>query len=269
MRAGKAALGEACRTPSTMKGSVYLVAGVGSGLGTAVTALLASRGETVVAAARRAESLAPLEAHGRTHGWSLFPFVGDLSKAEDVDRLVRTTLREAGPLDGACLQTGRWVTGDPLLHKTTDREWTEGLQSNLEAIFRVGRAVLPLFLERRQGSLVLISAADPVRWSGNVAYCVAKGGLVDLAHKLARDYRPYGIRVNAVLPGNMEHGIASLDPPDPAAPIPLRDSSGRGAWEVARLVVYLLGREGRWITGAAIPVDGGRSTFAPEPTSSP
>ncbi len=247
-----------------MKGSVYLVAGVGSGLGSAVTALLASRGATVVAVARRPESLAPVEAHARRRGWSVLPFLGDLSQAPDVDRLVNTTLKEAGPLEGACLQTGRWIAGDTLLHKTTDREWTEGLQSNLEAIFRVGRAVLPLLLERQRGSLVLVSAADRVRWSGNVAYCVAKGGLVDLTRKLARDYRSYGIRVNAVLPGTMEHDLPSLDPPDPARPLLLSNASGSGSWEVARMVGYLLGDEGRWITGATIPVDGGYSTFGTE-----
>ena len=252
-----------------MNGRVYLVAGVGSGLGSAVTALLASRGATVVAVARRSESLAAVEAQGRVRGWSLRPFVGDLSKEEDVDRLVRTVVKEAGPLDGACLQTGRWIAGDTLLHKTTDREWTEGLQSNLEAIFRVGRAVLPLLMERRRGSLVLISAADRVRWSGNVAYCVAKGGLVDLTRKLARDYRPYGIRVNAVLPGTMEHDLPSLDPPDPSGPLALKDASGSGAWEVARMVSYLLGDEGRWISGSAIPVDGGYSTFGAEPPPAP
>ena len=251
-----------------MKGRVFLVAGVGSGLGSAVTALLASQGATVVAVARRRDSLAPVEAHARARGWALRPFLGDLSEAEDVDRLVSTALKEAGPLDGACLQTGRWIAGDTLLHKTTDQEWTEGLRSNLDAIFRVGRAVLPLLLERRRGSLVLVSAADRVRWSGNVAYCVAKGGLVDLTRKLARDYRPYGVRVNAVLPGTMEHDLPSLDPPDVGRPLPLANASGSGSWEVARMVSYLLGDEGRWITGATIPVDGGYSTFAAEPASS-
>ena len=191
------------------KGKVYLVAGVGSGLGSAVANLVASSGATVVAAARSPKTLSTLESHARQRGWSIHPFQGDLSQPADVDRLRQILQGEFGPLEGASLQTGRWVPGDTLLHKTTDEEWSRGVSDNLDAIFRVSRVIIPLLLERKRGSVVLVSAADRVRWSGNVAYCVAKGGLVDLTRKLARDYRPYGIRFNAVLPGTMEHELPS------------------------------------------------------------
>ena len=251
------------------KGKVYLVAGVGSGLGSAVASLLASSGATVVATARSPKVLSRLESHAHQRGWSIHPFQGDLSLSADVDRLRQVLQGEFGPLEGASLQTGRWVPGDTLLHKTTDEEWSRGISDNLDAIFHVSRAIIPLLLERKRGSVVLVSAANRVRWSGNVAYCVAKGGLVDLTRKLARDYRPYGIRFNAVLPGTMEHELPSLDPPEPSTPFPLKNASGSGAWEVARTIRFLLGDEARWITGATIPVDGGFSTFGPESLHGP
>ena len=180
------------------KRKVYLVAGVGSGLGSALASLLASSGATVVATARSAKTLSPLESHAHQRGWSIHAFQGDLSQPPDVDRLRQLLQGEFGPLEGASLQTGRWVPGDTLLHKTTDEEWTRGISDNLDAIFRVSRAIIPLLLERKRGSVVLVSAAERVRWSGNAAYCVAKGGLVDLTRKLARDDRTYGIRFKAV-----------------------------------------------------------------------
>ena len=250
-------------------GKVYLVAGAGSGLGSAVTSILASSGATVVATARSVNTLSTLKSHAHLRGWSVRTFQGDLSQPTDVDRLRRLLQGEFGPLEGASLQTGRWVPGDTLLHKTTDEEWSRGISDNLDAIFHVSRAIIPLLLERKRGSVVLVSAADRVRWSGNVAYCVAKGGLVDLTRKLARDYRPYGIRFNAVLPGTMEHELPSLDPPEPSTPFPLNNASGCGAWEVARTIQFLLGDEARWITGATIPVDGGFSTFGPESLHGP
>ena len=176
---------------------------------------------------------------------------------------------EFGRIDGVSLTTGRWVPGDTLLHRTTDAEWSMGISDNLDAIFQVGRAVLPGMVERRSGALVIVSAAERVRHSGNVAYCVAKGGLVDLTHKLAHDYRPFGIRVNAVLPGNMEHTVDPASPPRVDGPFSLRDESGAGAWEVARTIAFLLSDMSRWTTGAVLTVDGGLSTGGQEPLPGP
>ncbi|MHB1435761.1 MAG: SDR family NAD(P)-dependent oxidoreductase [Thermoplasmata archaeon] len=248
-----------------MPPKVYLVTGVGSGLGSAVVGQLASRGAEVVAAARSKETLEKLGVHARSRGWKVTAFIGDLAAPGVAEQLVETLRSRGGRLDGASLQTGRWIAGDPLLHQTTDAEWTDGIRSNLEAVFRAARAVLPLFLAQGHGSLVLISAAERVRLSGNASYCTAKGGLIDLARKLGRDYRPAGIRVNVVLPGTMEHDLPSFDPPAADPGLKLRDAVGVGAWEVARTVGFLLGEESRGITGAAIPVDGGYSLHGREP----
>ncbi len=247
-----------------MEPKVYLVTGVGSGLGSAVVGQLASRGAEVVAAARSKEQLEKLGAHAQRRGWKLTTFQGDLAAPGVAEQLVETLNRQGGRLDGASLQTGRWIAGDTLLHRTTDAEWTDGIRSNLEAVFRTARAVLPRFQAQGHGALVLVSATERVRLSGNASYDTAKGGLIDLTRKLARDYRPDGIRVNAVLPGTMEHELPSFDPPTPDGPLKLRNAVGVGAWEVARTIGFLLGDESRWITGAAIPIDGGYSLHGRE-----
>lgn len=248
-----------------MNSKVYLVTGVGSGLGSAVVAQLASGGAEVIAAARSSGPLEKLRGHAEPRGWKLTPFYGDLAAPGVAEELVETIRQRGGRIDGASLQTGRWIGGDTLLHRTTDAEWADGLRSNLEATFRVARAILPLFLAQGHGALVLVSAADRVRMAGNASYCTAKGGLVDLTRKLAHDYRPLGIRVNAVLPGTMEHDLPTFDPPYPGTALKLRNAVGVGAWEVARTIGFLLGDESRWITGAAIPIDGGYSLHGREP----
>lgn len=248
-----------------LNGRVFLVAGVGTGLGTAVVSLLASDGATVVGVARSSKALEPVAAHARERGWQFTARTADIARQSDVDALVRSVVQELGHLDGVSINVGHWVPGESLLHKMSEEEWSVAIRDNLDPIYRLGRATLPHLMERGRGSLVAISAATAVRWAGSAAYHAAKGGLMDLIPRLARDYRPYGIRVNAVLPGSMGRGIVDLDPPTVAAPIPLTDETATSPWEVGRAVRYLLTDESRWITGALLVVDGGASTGGAEP----
>jgi 3-oxoacyl-[acyl-carrier protein] reductase len=247
------------------KGKVILVAGVGPGLGTAVVSLLAATGATVIGLARSRSSLEPLQKHAETRGWTVRAATADVRVQSEVDAAVSHVLSEFGRLDGVSINVGHWITGDTLLHRTTEEEWSSGLHDNLDALHRIGRAALPAMIKQGHGSVVIVSAAERVRRVGNPSYCAAKGGLVDLTLKLAADYRPLGIRFNAVLPGDMESHLAGFDPPEIGAPIPLRDNAGADAWQVARAIGYLLLDAGEWVTGALLTVDGGQSTGGLEP----
>jgi 3-oxoacyl-[acyl-carrier protein] reductase len=249
------------------KGKVALVAGVGAGLGSAVVSLVASTGATVVALARSRSSLEPLEKYAEKRGWSFRAATADMRVQAEVDAVVDRVLKEFGRLDGLSINVGHWITGDTMLHQTTEEEWSTGLHDNLDAIHRLGRAALPLMMKQGHGSMVLVSAALRVRRVGNPSYCAAKGGILDLTEKLAGDYRRFGIRVNAVLPGDMESHLESLEPPEMRAPVPLLTNAGVDAWQVARAIRYLLLEEGEWVTGALLTVDGGQSTGGSEPSS--
>jgi len=247
------------------KGKVILVAGVGPGLGSAVVSLLAATGATVVGLARSRSSLDPLQKHAQSRGWSFRAATADLRVQAEVNTVVDEVMAEFGRLDGVSVNVGHWISGDTLLHRTTEEEWSSGLHDNLDAVHRVGRAVLPPLIKQGRGSVVLVSAAERVRRLGSPSYCAAKGGIIDLTQKLAADYRPFGVRFNAVLPGNMEHELETLDPPETGVAVPLRDNAGVDAWQVARAIQYFLLEEGAWITGALLTVDGGQSTGGAEP----
>ena len=244
---------------------VFLVAGVGSGLGTALVSLLAADGATVVGVARSLKALEPIQAHARTRGWQVAARTANFQDQSEVDRVVRSVLDEFGQIHGVSINVGHWDGGGTLLHQMSDEAWSAGIRENLDPVYRVGRATLPHFMERKGGSLVVVSAAPAVRWSGSSSYCAAKGGLADLVPMLARDYRSYGIRVNGVLPGAMGNQLQGLDPPAAGSPMSLRDSPPNAPWEVARVIRYLLSDESRWVTGSLYQVDGGLSAGGAEP----
>lgn len=247
------------------QGPVVLVAGVGSGLGSAVVSVLASRGATVVGIARGKEALQSLSEHAARGGWSFSAETAELGSAPEVKAMVERVLARHGRIDGLAATAGKWVVGPGLLHETTDAQWSEGLHGNVDGAFHLARAVLPGMIQRRHGSIVFVSASEEIRRVASPSYALAKAGLLDLTTKMASDYRTHGIRVNAVLPGNMGK-IDGLQPPAGGA-VALRDNVPTSPWEVARAIAFLLSEESGWVTGAHLRVDGGRSSHGAEPAA--
>lgn len=245
------------------KGRVVLVAGVGSGLGSAVVSLLASSGASVAGVARGGEALQRLEAAAKSQHWEFLPVEGDMRRQADADHAVRQAVDRFGHLDGVSVNVGHWISGSTLLHEGNDKDWSDGLHDNLDPVYRLGRAAIPDFVKQESGAFVAVAAAPRVRYAGSPSYCAAKAGLIDLIGKLASDYRPHGIRFNAVLPGNMARNADPLHVPAPGGSRLATDLE-TSPWEVGYAIRYLLSEEARWVTGATLIVDGGLSTGGPE-----
>ncbi|HTT35570.1 MAG TPA: SDR family oxidoreductase [Thermoplasmata archaeon] len=243
---------------------VVWVAGVGGGLGTAVVLTLLADGSTVVGLARRRATLDRLAAAPDGPGrFEAEP--ADLTSTAEVEAAAARTIARHGRIDSVALLAGRWVPGPTAIHELSEGLWAEAIEGNLTPIHRVLHAVVPGMIERGRGSIVLVSATEAVRARGSAAYAAAKAGVAELAGRLAADYRRNGIRVNAVLPGNMGREAATRRPDD-ASPVPLAAANPTAPWAVARAVRFLLSDESAWTTGATLRVDGGFSTGGAEPT---
>jgi len=244
-----------------------IVTGAGSGIGAACARRLGADGHGVVLSGRRRE---PLEVVAAELGDAAVVVPGDVGDPAHADELARVASATWGGIDGVVLNAGIG-TSLPAGDDTPDG-WDAVLRTNLTGAFLVARAALPSLVERR-GAIVAVASNNAGRAGpGWASYCASKAGLVMLVQSIARDYGPHGVRANAVLPGWVRTPMGDGDMDELAsargldregayalthAHVPLRRPADPE--EVAAVVVFLLSDAAGYVTGAAVPVDGGSS----------
>jgi NAD(P)-dependent dehydrogenase (short-subunit alcohol dehydrogenase family) len=246
------------------EGTVGLVTGGAGGIGRAICLLLAREG-AAVAIADMADnggqgSLAMVEKAGGT-GICL-PL--DVSNGHQVADAVAQVVDRFGRID--LLFNNAGVELSRTLHETSEEEWDMVLDVNLKAMFLVCRHVLPVMMRQGRGAIVNTSSISGLLgWPASAAYCASKAGVIGLTRQMAVDYAPRGIRVNCICPGTtltpMIERLFGLEK-DPAASrknIEAMHPLGRLAEpeEIAEAALFLASPEASFITGAALPVDGG------------
>jgi NAD(P)-dependent dehydrogenase (short-subunit alcohol dehydrogenase family) len=250
-------------------GKVAIVTGGCTGIGFETTKLFLAEGARVVIAGRDPEkgraALALLRA-----GEDDARFVRcDVRSGEDCHDAIGETIASFGRLDilfnnAGVIHVNRSVVDTP------EEEWDDDLAINLKGVFLMSRCAVPAMHAGGGGSIVNnASIFGLVGGSGVAAYCAAKGAVVNLTRAMAIDHAGQGIRVNCVCPGSVDTpmlaaemedlGGRSVQEPRFAARHPL----GRIATpaEVACAVLFLASSAASFITGAALPVDGGRSAW--------
>jgi NAD(P)-dependent dehydrogenase (short-subunit alcohol dehydrogenase family) len=248
-----------------LDGKVAVITGAGTGLGAATATLFANEGAAVTLVGRREEKLKEVAAVIDGDGGQALVVPGDVAQPDTAISAAEESIRIFGGIDILINNAGLHAAPYPL-HETPLDEWDRFLAVDLTGPFLFTRAVLPSMMERRDGAIVNIgSMVALVGFKGSTAYAAAKGGLLAMTRTTAVDYASYGIRANCVCPGGMEpveYGnlseaqLALLHEAVSLSGGPLL-SGPANVQDVAQFLLVLVGPNGKALTGAVIPFDGG------------
>ncbi|MGQ9561562.1 MAG: SDR family oxidoreductase [Candidatus Oleimicrobiaceae bacterium] len=188
------------QTAADLAGRIAWVTGAGRGIGRAVSLALAEQGFRVVLSARTVAEIQAVAAEIASAGGQALPIPADVTRAEELARLVAQVRQEWGAIDILVNNAGLWRFR--AVAETTLEEWQEQIAVNLTGPFLCTKAVLEDMLRRGSGHIVnIVSVAGRRPYAQCAAYCAAKYGLLGFTEVLRMEVRTRGVRVTAVLPG--------------------------------------------------------------------
>lgn len=182
----------------------------------------------------------------------------DVTDATQVDAAFAAVEEHFGTVE--ILVSNAGVTKDTLLLRMKEADFTEVIDANLTAAFRVVKRAAPGMLKARSGRIILMSSVVGLLGSaGQANYAASKAGLIGFARSLARELGSRSITVNVVAPGPVETDMTAALTADQLQTITSSVPLQRMATpeEIAGLVTFLASQPAAYITGAVIPVDGG------------
>ena len=242
-----------------LSGMTALVTGASGGIGSAIAKALAEQGARVALSGTREEALRGVQ--GEIGGESVI-LPTNLSDPAAVDALVPQAVEAMGKLD--ILVNNAGVTRDNLAMRMKDEDWSDVIRINLEAAFRLARAALKPMMRARHGRIISItSVVGSTGNPGQANYAASKAGLVGMSKALAQEVASRNITVNCIAPGFISSAMTDALPEAQKEALLARVPSGRlgEGSDVAAAVVYLASREGGYVTGQTIHVNGGMAMF--------
>jgi NAD(P)-dependent dehydrogenase (short-subunit alcohol dehydrogenase family) len=242
-------------------GRTYIVTGAASGIGRATASRLLQEGAAVVGA-----DVAAADAPGDGR-WEFR--TTDVTDEGSVAALVQAAVAFGGTIDGVVHAAG--VAGGGPVHLLPAKEWARILDVNLTGTFLMAKHAIAQMLAQpardgRRGSVVTVASIEGLEGTaGGSAYSASKGGVVLLTKNMAIDYAGRGIRVNAICPGFVDTPMTEAVFGSPGMEETLADivhehKLGRRMArpdEIASVAAFLLSDDSSFVTGHALPVDGG------------
>lgn len=245
-----------------LTGKVAIVTGGNGGIGYGIARGLARAGADIVIAARRAAENAQAATALQDLGVRALSVITDVRDDASVQAMVQTAAATLGRVDILVNNAGINIRKAP--QDYTVEEWQAVLHTNLTGVFLCARAVYPHLVRVGGGKIINIGSMTSIFGSSvSPAYAATKGGVVQLTKSLALFWAKDNIQVNAILPGWIHTDLTASASTERYNAIKARIPHGR--WgepdELAGAAVFLASRASDYVTGIALPVDGGYTSM--------
>jgi NAD(P)-dependent dehydrogenase (short-subunit alcohol dehydrogenase family) len=251
-----------------MKDKVAIIIGAGQGPGEgmgngrATAILFAREGARVLAVDLNLASAEETAALARKEGGECVPFEADVTREASLEAAIDEGMRRFGRIDVLHYNVGVSLGGgDKSPLEITEAAFDNVTAINLRGFVMTVKHVLPIMRRQKSGVILSISSIAAISSTyPTVAYKTTKAGMIAFTEQIARQNAEFGIRANVILPGLMDTPMA-VDTRAREAKVPLRRKMGTAS-DVAHACLFLASDEANFITGVALPVDGGASLRA-------
>ena len=248
-----------------LAGKVCLITGAGSGIGRASALLFAREGGRVVVADIDRAGADATAAQIKAGGGTASVAIADVADPAAVQHLADETATAEGRIDVLFNNAG--ISGVGTAHETSVELWDKVMAVNVRGVFLVSKFVVPYMIEKRRGSIINMSSTiAEIGLAQRASYAASKGAILALTRAMQVDYAPFGIRVNALLPGtihtpfvekylresypNREDGLDAIRKRQLTAELGQPE-------DVASAALFLASDESSFVMGSGLFVDGG------------
>lgn len=248
----------------SLEGRVAIVTGAGSGIGREVSIRLAEMGASVAILDKNSETARETADRIDPLGVGALAIACDVTSRSASQRATEQAVAAFGRIDILCNNAGIVVRKDAI--SLEEREWDAVLAVTLKSVYLLSHEVIPHMVRNGGGSIINTGSGWSLKGGPRaVAYCAAKGGVLNLTRAMAIDHGPQNIRVNCVCPGDIDTPMLAAECEQlgedrnqfmtEAANRPLGRIGSAG--DVADAVLFFASDMSKWVTGAALVVDGG------------